>query len=713
MVRKKQPAKKETTESANDITGRKKTEDALSRSAEQYRLILETAGEAILVVQDLKIKFFNHRAIDLTGYSAAELKDMPFANLVYPDDLELLADGHRRRLKGEPFEHIYPFRYVLKGGRVGWVEISTALIDWEGKPATLSFLSDITERKRIEDALREREDQLSAYLDNAPDGVYMYDLESKFLYVNRWCEEITGYKREELIGNSFMKLNVIAENSLARATELFQDNKNGKGTGPDELELVRKDGCYVPVEINTSIVQRGGEKVALAFIRDISERKKVEIALRESEERFRRLSENAPDVIYRYSVKPDWRFEYISPVVAKLTGYIPEEFYADPLLGLKLVHPEDKDIYKQHFRNIELFGVLCTHRWMHKDGRVIWTERIDVPVYNENGEFIAIEGVIRDISQRKQVEQAARESESLYRLLSEHMTDTVFLMNMDLKPTYLSPSVQRARGFTAQEIMEMPLEENLTPETYKVAAEAFLEEMAKLEANPDYDFKRTVNLEYYRKDGTTFWSENTFSLLRDNNGKPISILGEGRDVTERRKAEEALRQSEYTYHLLAEHMSNTVWMTDMDLNITWLSPSAVKARGYSLDEIYALPLDRQMTPESLGELVRAFEKYTHIEKKGQITQPSASISLELEFYCKDGHIIVADCTFQFLRDEQGKATGILAEARGRPTQTTVLSALWIWSYIVRTAPRYGRQIHSVSFGMRTASRYLYWVRVGT
>ncbi len=141
--------------SSIDITDRKRIGQALRESEEKYRMLVETASEVILVVQDLKIKFFNHRAVDLTGYSVDELKDMPFANLIYPDDLAMVADGHRRRLQGEPFESVYPFRYVLKDGKIGWAEINTALINWEDRPATLSFLNDVTERKQMEQKLEE------------------------------------------------------------------------------------------------------------------------------------------------------------------------------------------------------------------------------------------------------------------------------------------------------------------------------------------------------------------------------------------------------------------------------------------------------------------------------------------------------------------------------------------------------------------------------
>ena len=131
-------------------------------------------------------------------------------------------------------------------------------------------------------------------LENAPDGVYMNDLEGNFLYGNRKAEEIIGYKREELIGKNFLQLNLLAENSLARAAELLQDNMNGKSTGPDELELISKEGRRVPVEINTSVLQLKGQPTVLAFVRDITERKKIEEERQKAAERIQDLYNNAP-----------------------------------------------------------------------------------------------------------------------------------------------------------------------------------------------------------------------------------------------------------------------------------------------------------------------------------------------------------------------------------------------------------------------------------
>ncbi|MGD0854803.1 MAG: PAS domain S-box protein [Dehalococcoidia bacterium] len=669
MGRKKQPAKKEIIESASDITGRRKLKNAVSWSEEKYRIMVETAGAGIATVDtEGNLTYVNDRICRLTGYSREDLLSSPFADFMHEDDLPHVMEAFLIAVGGTRRSEMLEFRLFHKKGQCIWVHCNPEPIVIDGQITGFSaIIYDISDRKQMEEELREREDQLNAYLENAPDGVYMYDLEGNLLYGNRKYEELTGYRREELIDSNFRELKTTAINSLTRASEIFRDNINGKGTGPDELELVRKDGRHVPVEVNTSIVQRGGEKVVLAFIRDISAREMVEGALRDSEERFRRLSENAPDIIYRYRVTPAWGFEYVSSVIVKLSGYTPEEFYADPLFTRKIVHSEDKDKYMQHIRRPESLGKPIVLRWMHKDGHVIWAEEIDVPVYNANGELIAYEGIIRDITQRKKAEEALKESEAQYRLLSEHTIDTVWLMDMDLRIIYQSPSAQRTLGFTPQEIVEMPLEQLLTPESLQVATEVFFEEMAKLEADPDYNFKRIVALEFYRKDGTTLWAENTFSLVRDDNGKPVSILGEGRDITERLKAEEAIRESERRFKSIFEHVSDLFYMQNTVREIIYVSPQVEQVLGYTVEEVLN---KRQfyITDNPLYQV--ADERWQSAIKTGEKQEPYA-----LEFICKDGTKRLGEINESPLKNDKGEVIGIVGAVRDITERKRIEAAL--------------------------------------
>jgi PAS domain S-box-containing protein len=136
-----------------DITERKRSEEALRNSEEKYRLVVENAGDAIIVAQDGIIKFVNPRAAEISGYEDKELKSRPFLDLVHPDDRRTLAQRYEQRLKGGPLLAPYPFRIIAKDGRTVWVEAKSVFISWEGMPATLNFLTDVTARRRVEEEL--------------------------------------------------------------------------------------------------------------------------------------------------------------------------------------------------------------------------------------------------------------------------------------------------------------------------------------------------------------------------------------------------------------------------------------------------------------------------------------------------------------------------------------------------------------------------------
>ena len=165
-----------------------------------------------------------------------------------------------------------------------------------------------------------------------------------------------------------------------------------------------------------------------------------------------------------------------------------------------------------------------------RDGRIF--ERISKPMYLD-GEPKGRVWSFLDITERRRADER-------YRLLADHMNDIVWLMDMDLKVSYQSPSSERMRGFTLQDFQELPLEKNLAPGSLRLALDLFQKELPKIYTDPDYNPVYSLELEYYRKDGTTFWSENKLSMIRNAKGIPVSIIGEGRDITERKQAEQEL-----------------------------------------------------------------------------------------------------------------------------------------------------------------------------
>jgi PAS domain S-box-containing protein len=170
------------------------------------------------------------------------------------------------------------------------------------------------------------------------------------------------------------------------------------------------------------------------------------------------------------------------------------------------------------------------------------------------------------------------------------MKDTIWLMDMNLKTTYISPSVEKLRGYALEELQQLPLNQQLTPASFQLAMDAFSEEIPKVMADSIYFISRTLELEFYRKDGTTYWSENKFSLIRDENGSPISIMGEGRNVTDRKRAEEALRESETRYRSVLQSATDAIVTVDGSGIIIGWNNGAERIFGYSYTEAVGLSL---------------------------------------------------------------------------------------------------------------------------
>jgi PAS domain S-box-containing protein len=202
------------------------------------------------------------------------------------------------------------------------------------------------------------------------------------------------------------------------------------------------------------------------------------------------------------------------------------------------------------------------------------------PLFDESGQADGMVAIVEDVTARVQAAEALRESQERYRLIAENMSDTVWLMDMDLQITYISPSVQRLRGYSLEELRTLPLDRQMPPESLAVALEALAQEMTEERlAQKDPPISRTLELEFYRKDGSTFWSENTFTLIRDSQGYPVGILGVGRDITARKQTEEELRASERRYQTLAEVAPVGIFRTDALGQTTYVNPRWCEISG--------------------------------------------------------------------------------------------------------------------------------------
>jgi two-component system cell cycle sensor histidine kinase/response regulator CckA len=256
-----------------DITDRKRLEALLTESEERFRRLFETASDGIVLLEkkEGKITHANPATEKMLGYAL----DESIGNKLLDIGISLDLGDFQTTMENLNMYGMIKYDDVPAKNKSGQ-HIDTDIYLVDRAKLVQCNIRDITERKRAEEALRESEELFRSYLEYAPDGIYMADLEGKFIYGNRKCEEIIGYQREELIGKNFLELNILPEKSLNKAAQLLQANMEGKSTGPDEIELVSKEGRHIPVEINTSLVQKKGQRIVLAFVRDITERKRAE-----------------------------------------------------------------------------------------------------------------------------------------------------------------------------------------------------------------------------------------------------------------------------------------------------------------------------------------------------------------------------------------------------------------------------------------------------
>jgi PAS domain S-box-containing protein len=543
-------------QTAQDITERKRAEQALEESEDRFSKafykspfglnITRWRDGAILVANDTWLNLLGWTREEIIGKTTA---DFPF--YAKPEDRQWVRE---RIMKGEVTGDI-EVTLVRKDGAELVVTVASTIVELQGERCILGALTDITERRRTEEALRESEERYRAVIENAVDAIIVTDPShgGSILSANRAACQMFGYSLDEFMGLDREAMIDFSDSRL----EKFLRKRDLHGQGKAELTYIRRDGVRFPGELTSAYFKNQfGQQNAIAIIRDVTDRRKAEQALRESEQRYRGLFERmqegliAGEVITDENGKPiDYRYIDVNPATERQYGIPRERFIGRTY---KEVLPEGDPAWIEILGGVALTGKPASiERYSQVSGR--WFE---AHAYSpRTGQFV---NILTDITERKKVEVALHASEAKMRAVFRALTEGVVFLNQEGIVEEANDAVQLSFDHSMEELSDPELD----PRTRIIRPDGTpfpVEEQPAMVALLTGRTVRDVELGVPMRDGMISWRLVNAQPVLDDRGNLLGAVASFFDITERKRAEQALRESEERFRSLADSMPQLVW----------------------------------------------------------------------------------------------------------------------------------------------------------
>ncbi|MBT7787991.1 MAG: PAS domain S-box protein, partial [Calditrichaeota bacterium] len=519
---------------------------------------------------------------------------------------------------------------------------------------------DVTERIVAQEMIRKSEETYRTLTENMKEVVFVTDNQGEITFITSSATKMFGYTPEEIIGKRVTAL--LSEEDIPNGLAAFK-NAIESGSGDDGVifNIKRKDGSTFFGELHSTVSRANGEIIGTqGMVRDVTDRKEAEEALRESAERFRQVAEQAQEWIWE--VDRNGLYTYASPVIEKILGYKPED-----IVGQKhfydLFYPDDlKELKKaalQSFAEKESFRGLV-NRNVHADGSVVWMDTSGTPILDENGDLLGYRGADTDITQRVQAEKELRELNDTLEAAQKMAKVGYWRFDIESQLPTWSDQMFDVCGYKKEDGVPSYEEHKLT---WHSDDWGFFDEAVQA-CTQGTPYNVVVRIKF--RDGTYHFINTQGFPVYDDKGEIKELFGTSQDITELKQAEEVIRQSEVAYRTLTENMRDVIFATDNQGEITFITSSTSDVFGCKPEDMIGRRFTAFLTEEDVPKALAAF--------RNAIDSSSEDDTLILNMKRKDGTTFYGELRSNVLRIN-GSITGTQGMIRDITTRKVAEEAL--------------------------------------
>jgi len=575
--------------------------EALRQSEEKYRSLVENIPDVTWTLDsEDNTTFLSHNVEKVLGFTPEEIyqADKNFWHeRTHPDDRQHVKEAYNLLFtRNKMFDIEYRIR--RKDGRWIWVhDRAVATYKKDGVTYADGVFSDITERKKAQEALRESEEKFRNIFESANDAMIYLDRSGRILDVNRKAVEVFGGSKEEVLGKHFTRVGIFSLRDMPTLMSNFANILASKKVTLN-LCIKNKKGREIPLECSASLMKTDGKLAGIMVIaRDVTDRKKGEERIRASEERYRSLVELAPDSIMTFDLKGV--VTSCNTASTRMSGHPRDELVGKHFAKVGVLRARDIPKYLKMLPSTvrgkvpEPFEVI----YQRKDGALRVGE-VRLSLMREGGKTIGVQAIMRDITERKQMEEALRESEEKWRSLVKNAPNVILIVDRDGKIQFINRTVIDA---SPEEVIGRSVYDFIDPRYHDVVRKT-IKQVFQTGEGSSYEVSGTGP-----GGGTSWYATQVGPIKRD--GQIVSLTLITVDITERKQMEEKLRQysehleelvqkrtkelleSEKRYSVLVEEASDGV-MIIQDGKIVFANRKAAEIVGYSRDELLGLPYEK-------------------------------------------------------------------------------------------------------------------------